>query len=473
MPGKHPAEVVPKRGEQLSFSFEACAGTEVKKERWHHGNVCTPEATSGPLLNDYNSGMVPPPPVPARRGKCMSRRRGQNPKVRVGKRADGTKYYFFQYWMDVPGREERKRMTVVLGLTNQMTRSEAERKKLEFISKLKLNSDDYRIPASATFADAVRHYREVFAPRMLRASTVSIADGHIKNHLEVDWRDIPIEHITVDLVNEWAWKKREQGLTWVTIKNVLRTMQRVLSTFSKDRKPPFSQQGLAIPDRDKLQMKIESREAVSLSWEQATGIAAQVRKLELDDVRKGQYATLFLVASASGLRFGELVALRPDDIDFKAKTVRVDESSDQRSGGKIGPCKNVAAYRTVLLADAEGQEALKAVQRFMKTKKPSNLVFHSRRDTPLLETNVLHDGMYPALKALNLPKAGMHAFRHGCNRRWELAGLNPAVLRQQMGHSSASMTARYTGQVPMEQVRLAFSRLDNRVSENKENGVAA
>jgi hypothetical protein len=36
-------------------------------------------------------------------------------------------------------------------------------------------------------------------------------------------------------------------------------MQRVLSAFSKDRKPPFSQQGLAIPDRDKLQMKIQWR----------------------------------------------------------------------------------------------------------------------------------------------------------------------------------------------------------------------
>ena len=42
--------------------------------------------------------------VPARkRDKCMSRRSGQNPKVRVGKRADGTKYFFFQYWIDVAG----------------------------------------------------------------------------------------------------------------------------------------------------------------------------------------------------------------------------------------------------------------------------------------------------------------------------------------------------------------------------------
>jgi integrase len=404
----------------------------------------------------------------------MSRRKGQNPKVRVGKRADGTKYCFFQYWIDVPGREERKRMTVVLGLTSQMTRSEAERKKLDFISKLKLNSDEYRIPASATFADAVRHYREVFAPRMLRTSTVSVADGHIKNHLEVDWKDVPIEHVTIDLVNEWIWKKREQGLSWVMIKNILRTMQRVVSAFSKDRKLPFSQKGLAIPDRDKLQMKITTREAISFSWQQANKLAQQIRTLALSDSRKEQYATLFLVASASGLRCSELFALKVEDVDFESGTIRVDESSDQRSQGKVGPCKNLAAYRTVLMHDREGNEALRVLRRFITTDlSPSTLIFHSTRGTPLIETNVLHDGLHPALRALNLPRAGLHAFRHGCNRRWELAGLNPAVLRQQMGHTSASMTARYSGQIPIEQVRLAFSRLDNRESENKENETAA
>ena len=32
----------------------------------------------------------------------MSRRKGQNPKVLVGKRSNGEKYFFFQYWIDVP-----------------------------------------------------------------------------------------------------------------------------------------------------------------------------------------------------------------------------------------------------------------------------------------------------------------------------------------------------------------------------------
>ena len=62
----------------------------------------------------------------------MSRRKGQNPKVRIGKRANGQKYFLFQYWLDVPGQEERQRRTEVIGLVGQLTRSEAERKKLDF-----------------------------------------------------------------------------------------------------------------------------------------------------------------------------------------------------------------------------------------------------------------------------------------------------------------------------------------------------
>lgn len=368
-----------------------------------------------------------------------------------------------QYRVDVPGEEERKRETEILGPVTSMTKSEAERKKLEFISKLELNSSSYRIPSAQTFAHAVKHYREVFAPRMLRASTFSIADGHLKTHLEADWDDVPVEHIAIDSVNEWIWKKRKEGLSWVTIKNILRTMQRVLSASSPDKKPPFSQSGLAIPERDKLQMKMESREEISFSWQEAKKIAAEVRNLERPGpVRKDQYATLFVLASASNVRCSELFALRLNDLDFKAGTIRVDEACDQRAKqGKIGPCKNVAAYRTIVLHDAQGKEALEVLRKFFKKypqPNPSGLIFHSRHNTPLRENNVLHDGLHPALRALGLPRAGLHAFRHGCNRRWELSGLNPAVIRQQMDHSSATMTALYTGQIPLEEVRAAFSK---------------
>jgi acetyl/propionyl-CoA carboxylase alpha subunit len=54
--------------------------------------------------------------------------------------------------------------------------------------------------------------------------------------------------------------------------------------------------------------------------------------------------------------------------------------------------------------------------------------------------------------------------------------MNPAVLRQRMGHSSCAMTARYTGEIPIEQVRAGFSmKFGNQivVLENMENEAAA
>jgi hypothetical protein len=52
----------------------------------------------------------------------------------------------------------------------------------------------------------------------------------------------------------------------------------------------------------------------------------------------------------------------------------------------------------------------------------------------------------------------------------ELSGLNPAVIRQQMGHSSAVMSARYTREIALAEVQKAFSRVQ---LENIGNEAAA
>jgi integrase len=105
----------------------------------------------------------------------------------------------------------------------------------------------------------------------------------------------------------------------------------------------------------------------------------------------------------------------------------------------------------------------------------NTLVFRSKRGGSLLETTLLNQALYPALKALKLTQAGLHAFRRDCNRRWELAGIVPAVIRQQMGHTSATMTRLYTGEIPLEDVQEAFSKKPRFPIqlENMENEAAA
>jgi len=67
---------------------------------------------------------------------------------------------------------------------------------------------------------------------------------------------------------------------------------------------------------------------------------------------------------------------------------------------------HVAACRTVVLADSEGQAAMKTLRHFAKH---DGLVFHSKNNGPLAETTILTQGLRPAVKALGLLKAGMHA----------------------------------------------------------------
>lgn len=102
------------------------------------------------------------------------------------------------------------------------------------------------------------------------------------------------------------------------------------------------------------------------------------------------------------------------------------------------------------------KQAMKKLKALCSGHNPNKFVFASRLGTPLRESNVLHRVLHPALKALGLPKAGCHAFRRGYNRRWDVAGISPTILQQQMGHGSDSrMTDLYSGQIPLEQVRAA------------------
>jgi integrase len=395
----------------------------------------------------------------------MSRRKGQNPRVRTKKRA-GERVYYFQYWIDVPGQEDRERKTEVLGPVSQMTKSEAERRKLDFIAKLEINSPEYQIPSAKTFGYAAKHYREKYGPAKHRDSTRDIWEGRIKTHLEPDWKDVPVDLITFDSVNEWAVKKSWAGTSWGSIVDSLRTMRGVIQALTG--KPPFSLKGI-VPEREKLRMGIQARKKVSYSWQTAVAIAEYVRTMDgLGTHRREQYATFILLAAAGGLRFQEISALRIGDLDFVAGTILVDEATDQRTRGRVGLCKNVRAYRTVLLIDAEGREAMRCLKQFIgNTKDPNTLVFHSKHGNTLLETTLLDQCLHPALKALGLPKSGFHAFRRGCNRRLELAGLNQAVQRQVMGHSSATMTELYTGEIPQSDVVAAFGKLELETMETE------
>ena len=111
-----------------------------------------------------------------------------------------------------------------------------------------------------------------------------------------------------------------------------------------------------------------------------------------------RWEALFVTASATGLREGELLGLRWDDVDFDDETATV-RGQLQRVDGKLDvvPTKSETSRRVVDLAYAA--EALRAhrtrqlEQRLAAGSKwqERGFVFASRIGTPLIDRNLLRE----------------------------------------------------------------------------------
>jgi integrase len=65
---------------------------------------------------------------------------------------------------------------------------------------------------------------------------------------------------------------------------------------------------------------------------------------------------------------------------------------------------------------------------------PEGFLFVNRNGRPYAANKVVEYGLLPVLDKLQIPRAGMHAFRH-CHASLLMdAGANPAVTKEQMRH---------------------------------------
>jgi type 1 fimbriae regulatory protein FimB/type 1 fimbriae regulatory protein FimE len=143
-------------------------------------------------------------------------------------------------------------------------------------------------------------------------------------------------------------------------------------------------------------------------------------------------ATMVLVAYRHGLRVGELVDLRWNDIDFNAANMhvrRIKNSSD-----------------TTHPIPGDEMRALRRLQREQDPKSP--FVFTSERDSPFTTAGFarLVERAGEAAK-LGFP-AHPHMLRHACGYALANKGHDTRALQAYLGHKNIQHTVRYTALSP-------------------------
>lgn len=174
---------------------------------------------------------------------------------------------------------------------------------------------------------------------------------------------------------------------------------------------------------------------------------AEIRKL-LDVAPAGYYRTLFTIAFTTGMRSGELLALRWSDVEFgdggRGKVYvrrslswsRLDRSEAVRA--RFYPPKTKAGLRTITIAP----ELVAALKLWKLQCPPGELVFPHADGQPNCRDRVLTVGLYPALRRAGLRRVNFHSLRHSCASAMIAAGAPITEIQHRLGHASPAITLK-------------------------------
>jgi len=145
----------------------------------------------------------------------------------------------------------------------------------------------------------------------------------------------------------------------------------------------------------------------------------------------------------TGLRIGEILALRWRDVDFSSGEIRVEQACYR---GLIGTPKTKGSRRTLPMPESLKGES-QAPQREIGIGRASG--FSNPQYTPFSDTNLLHKYLKPAGRKLGMPWLNWHTLRRTHATLLQHAGATLREAQAQLGHSKMSTTLEiYTLSIP-------------------------
>jgi len=268
-----------------------------------------------------------------------------------------------------------------------------------------------------------------------KASGIATRDANLRNHLLPRFGDWYVDAIRRKDVEAWLTDCAAGKHAARTVNNWLQLLQNVVASAYRDMEmgpsPLERIEPLAVQRRKR-------DDPNSLTSEQLRSFLGAV-----DALAGHRYAMVFL-GFTTGLRFGELTALRWEDLDEKGAALHVSRAQWR---GKVGAPKTESSYRTITLVQ-EQLDALRDHRRAMvatqHTGIASGYVFPSTTGG-FLSASGLNKLFARAAEEAGLPfRVTSHAMRRTFNNLLRQAGVGSVVLHSLTGHSSNAMTELYS-----------------------------
>ena len=296
------------------------------------------------------------------------------------------------------------------------------------------------VRTGATFADAAAEYlRYIEQDRGRKPSTIQGYRSALNTHLLPAFGSMALEDVTTKAIERWIGgfqgSPRMKNKLLIELHGILRRARKVWGL-----KENAAAEVEKVPQRSSGDIEVFSPEEV---W-------ALVRVAATE-----QDAALYLTAAFTGLRMGELLALRWRDVDFSGSVVRVRAS--YYNGALTTP--KSGKVRAVPLAPDVAEALAKLGQR-EEWIDQDDLVFSSDLGT-FLDGSALRRRYKKALCAAGLRSLRFHDLRHTFGTRM-IAHADIRRVQEWMGHADIQTTMRYLHYAPRSEdaalIAAAFKR---------------
>ena len=206
-----------------------------------------------------------------------------------------------------------------------------------------------------------------------------------------------------------------------------------------------------------------------VSREEMRPLTAEQVKVLFEAARGDRLEALYVLAVTTGLRQGELLGLKWDDIDLEVGTLQVRRTLTTAKGGPVlSAPKTKGSRRTVRLSHtalealrSHLERQLEEIDRVGDLWRENGLIFASESGSPHSRQHVTAHRFKPLLRRAGLPEIRFHDLRHTCATLLLSKNVNPKVVSEMLGHASIAITLdTYSHVLPTMQESAAKSMED-------------
>jgi integrase len=157
---------------------------------------------------------------------------------------------------------------------------------------------------------------------------------------------------------------------------------------------------------------------------------------------------LYVLAIHTGLRQGELLGLKWDDVDLDDGSLQVRRTLAITKYGSVFTSPKTSGSRRSVKLTQRATEALRShlerqlgeIDRVGSLWSENGLIFASETGEPLDRRAVTKLKFKPLLKRAGLPEIRFHDLRHTCATLLLTRNVNPKIVSEMLGHASIAIT---------------------------------